>query len=134
MARGAPATTTWPGGSVAVTDAMTRTGLLSSTPVGLTDAGVAWLTDRVGMDPAALRHPRRPLARPCLDWTERRTHLAGLAGAQICAEFLQRHWIERIGTGRAVRVTASGATALRDLLGITDAEFAHSTSQDPRDG
>jgi hypothetical protein len=70
------------------------------------------------IDADALRSGRRPLARACLDWTERRPHLAGLAGARICERMLERRWIARIGTGRAVKVTPSGATALRDLLGI----------------
>jgi hypothetical protein len=70
------------------------------------------------IDADALRSGRRPLARACLDWTERRPHLAGLAGARICERMLERRWITRIGSGRAVKVTPSGATALRDLLGL----------------
>jgi hypothetical protein len=58
------------------------------------------------------------VARGCLDWTERRPHLAGTAGAQICQRFLDRRWVTRIGTGRAVRVTPAGVAALRDLLDI----------------
>lgn len=65
-----------------------------------------------------LRTGRRPQARGCLDWTERRTHLAGTAGARLCDRLLEGHWVRRIGSGRAVRLTPDGATALRDLLGI----------------
>jgi hypothetical protein len=58
---------------------MTATGLLDQRAgFGLTDTGLAWLTDRMGVDPATLDRPRRPVARPCLDWTERRTHLGGV--------------------------------------------------------
>jgi DNA-binding transcriptional ArsR family regulator len=104
---------------VAVTDAMTRTGLLQqSNGFALTDDGIAWLTTALGIEPAALRPTRRQLVRGCLDWTERRPHLAGAAGARICERFLERGWITRIGSGRAVRVSRSGESALRDLLGI----------------
>jgi len=103
---------------VDITDAMTAAGLLSQrTGFSVTDEGCAWLIDRVGVDPAALRATRRPLARPCLDWTERRTHLGGAAGAALCARLLAARWVERIGSGRAVRLTPAGANALADLLG-----------------
>ena len=102
---------------VGITDAMTAAGLLDQrNGFGMTDAGLAWLTQRLGVDPATLDRSRRPLARPCLNWTERRTHLGGVAGAQLCGRFLDHGWIERIGSSRAVRVTADGADALRDLL------------------
>ncbi len=104
---------------VDITDAMTAAGLLEQRGgFGLTAEGMAWLVDPIGVDPAALERPRRPVARPCLDWTERRTHLGGVAGAQLCARFLERRWVERFGTGRAVRVTAAGTVALHDLLGL----------------
>ncbi|HBF85794.1 MAG TPA: transcriptional regulator, partial [Streptomyces sp.] len=61
---------------------------------------------------------RRPLARGCLDWTERRPHLAGAAGAVLCRHALEAGWCERFGTGRAVRATPDGLRALEELLGI----------------
>lgn len=107
---------------VAVADAMTREGLVrQDTGISLTDAGVTWLTATLGVDPAALHQSRRPIVRACVDWTERRTHLAGTAGARICDQFMRRGWVERVGTGRAVRVTPSGVDALADLLGLDGA-------------
>jgi DNA-binding transcriptional ArsR family regulator len=106
---------------VTVTDAMTDAGLLHrATGVALTDAGVRWLTGPLGTPPHALGG-RRPVTRACLDWTERRTHLAGAAGALVCRWLLDRRWVVRVGSGRAVRVTPAGATGLRDLLGIDPA-------------
>ena len=105
---------------VAVTDGMTRAGLLDQTDdFVLTTAGRSWLTGALGLSPAELRPGTRPLARGCLDWTERRRHLAGLAGARVCTAFLTRGWVTRIGSGRAVRVTPVGAAALDGLLGLT---------------
>lgn len=108
---------------VAVTDAMTRAGLLDQTGgFALTTAGLAWLTDTLGLSPEDLRPNKRPLARGCLDWTERRQHLAGLAGAKLCETFLGNDWVVRIGSGRAVRLTPNGKAALRDLLGLPDVD------------
>jgi DNA-binding transcriptional ArsR family regulator len=104
---------------VAVTDAMTRRHLLDqSNGFALTDDGVKWFDSALGVDLDALRGSRRPVARSCVDWTERRPHLAGLAGAQICARALDRGWLTRVSGTRAVRVTAAGQAALRDLLGV----------------
>ena len=63
------------------------------------------------------RTGRRPLARACLDWTERRPHLAGVAGAALCRHALDAGWCVRIGSERAVKVTPSGERALGELLG-----------------
>ncbi|MFI9635411.1 ArsR/SmtB family transcription factor [Nocardia sp. NPDC051929] len=104
---------------VAVTDAMTAQGLLrGDSGFALTEPGSAWLTGPMGVDPAALRATRRPIVRPCLDWTERRVHLGGAAGAQLCRRMIELAWIKRIGSGRAVRVTARGEAGLVDTLGI----------------
>ncbi|MGP4021047.1 ArsR/SmtB family transcription factor [Saccharopolyspora sp. 5N708] len=104
---------------VAIADGMTSAGLLNqSDGFAITDAGFDWLTGTLGIGAADLRGTRRPLARACLDWTERRSHLGGTGGAHLLRRFLDSGWIKRIGTGRAVRVTPSGATALRDLLAI----------------
>ncbi|WP_264927739.1 helix-turn-helix transcriptional regulator [Streptomyces sp. A012304] len=101
---------------ITVTDALTARGLLVQDPgCALTDAGLGWFADAgIGLD----RTGRRPLARACLDWTERRPHLAGVAGAALCRHALDAGWCERIGSGRAVRVTATGERALAELLGI----------------
>ncbi|SDP48970.1 transcriptional regulator, ArsR family [Streptomyces sp. cf386] len=101
---------------IAVTDALTARGLLrQDTGFALTDAGVGWFgavgirLDRTG---------RRPLARGCLDWTERRPHLAGVAGAALCRHVLEVGWCVRIGSERAVKVTDTGERALFELLAI----------------
>jgi DNA-binding transcriptional ArsR family regulator len=109
---------------VALTDGMTRTGLLDqSAGFALTAEGARWLTDTVGRDLSTLGSPRRPLVRPCLDWTERRLHLAGAAGAALCQHFMDRGWVVRIGSQRAVRVTPTGATALHELLGVGEEDL-----------
>ncbi|MDQ1044175.1 DNA-binding transcriptional ArsR family regulator [Streptomyces sp. V4I2] len=101
---------------IAVTDALTARELLrQDTGFALTDAGVGWF-DAAGI--RLDRSSRRPLARACLDWTERRPHLAGVAGAALCRHALDAGWCVRIGSERAVKVTATGERILSELLGI----------------
>jgi hypothetical protein len=102
---------------VAITEAMTRDGLLTrEAGFALTGRGVRWLTATLGAELPAARS-RRPMVRGCLDWTERREHLAGTAGAHLCHTLLDRDWITRIGSGRAIRVTPAGTDGLRRLFG-----------------
>ncbi|MEV6202149.1 helix-turn-helix domain-containing protein [Streptomyces sp. NPDC051771] len=101
---------------ITVTDALTARGLLrQDTGFALTDQGLEWFA---GLGVPLVPKGRRPLARACLDWTERRPHLAGLAGAALCAHALDSGWCVRIGSGRAVKVTPAGERALRRELGI----------------
>ncbi|MFE0454208.1 ArsR/SmtB family transcription factor [Streptomyces sp. NPDC058914] len=101
---------------IAVTDAFAARGLLlRDTGFALTERGLRWFEEAgIPLD----RRGRRPLARACLDWTERRPHLAGVAGAALCRHALDAGWCVRIGSERAVRVTATGERALGELLGI----------------
>ncbi|MGW2181749.1 ArsR/SmtB family transcription factor [Streptomyces sp. NPDC001732] len=101
---------------LAIADAMTARGLLrQDTGFALTDDGLRWFDARgIGLETGS----RRPLARSCLDWTERRPHLAGVAGAALCRYVLEARWCVRIGSGRAVKATAEGERALREHLGI----------------
>jgi hypothetical protein len=71
----------------------------------------------LGLDPAALREGRRPFLRPCLDWTERRPHLAGMLGQALAGHLLELDWVRRSSRSRALVITPSGE---RQLL----AEFA----------
>jgi DNA-binding transcriptional ArsR family regulator len=101
---------------ITVTDALNHRGLLrQDTGFALTDTGLEWFTD-AGID--LERTGRRPLARACLDWTERRPHLAGVAGATLCRHALTTGWCVRIGSQRAVKVTPAGERAFAELLGI----------------
>ncbi len=71
-----------------------------------------------GIDLAALEsRSKRPLCRTCLDWSERRPHIAGKLGAALLARLLELKWIERARDSRALRVTVAGELGLASVFG-----------------
>ncbi len=69
---------------------------------------------RVDID--AARAARRTFARPCLDWTERRYHLAGSLAAAMCSNMLERGWFRRDGLARrSLVLTREGEAGLTSL-------------------
>ncbi len=111
---------------VAIADAMAQRDHVDLTAEAgeVTGAGLAFL-EGIGIDiQAMLRQSRtrtrtgRVLCRPCLDWSERRPHLAGLVGAALCRHCAERGWVRPIPGGRALQVTPAGAQALRGTFGV----------------
>jgi DNA-binding transcriptional ArsR family regulator len=72
----------------------------------------------LGIDVEAVPRRTRPLLRPCMDWTERRHHLAGGLGAALSAEFTQRGWLRRHDGSRIVTITTAGYAGLDSWLAI----------------
>lgn len=68
----------------------------------LTPRGRRLLQD-LGIDPDEHSSTRRVFARSCVDWTQRRPHLAGALPAALTLRFLDLGWLKR-GTGRSLRV------------------------------
>ena len=69
----------------------------------------------IGVDLPGAQASRRSFARHCLDWTERRPHLAGALGAALADALLERRWVERRPRDRGLRVTTTGAHELHRL-------------------
>jgi hypothetical protein len=57
------------------------------------------------------------LCRPCLDWSERRPHLAGALGAELCRRSFASGWIRRRDGTRAVAITPKGFRIFREAFG-----------------
>lgn len=76
----------------------------------LTEPGTRFFA-RLGID--LTRQCAAPACRLCLDWSERRHHLAGRAGAALCHVALESGWMRRIENTRALNVTPTGIVALR---------------------
>lgn len=108
---------------VALADGLAEGGHVELTSDGgiVTETGVA-LLHRIGIDVEALAAARgrraRVLCRPCLDWSERRPHLAGALGAALCARGFEDGWIRRADGSRAVSVTRKGERIFRDVFGV----------------
>jgi DNA-binding transcriptional ArsR family regulator len=64
---------------------------------------------------------RRPFCRPCLDWSERRAHLAGAVGAALAARCFELGWVTRLRDTRAVLVTDNGKCGFGATFGIEPA-------------
>jgi DNA-binding transcriptional ArsR family regulator len=107
--------------AVQLTDAMERNEFIVATGARdymLTPRGEEFLA-RWKIDIDTLRQSRRIFARRCLDWTERRDHLAGALGAAICQKLLDLRWIVRDRKSRAVTVSLAGRQQLAQLLPMT---------------
>jgi DNA-binding transcriptional ArsR family regulator len=103
---------------VAVTDAMVdrRYIGLDADAGHVTAKGTDFLTG-LGADLSTPASSRRIFCRPCLDWSERRPHLAGRVGAAIAGLAFERDWVRRRPRGRSVEITADGLAAFRSLFG-----------------
>ncbi len=67
----------------------------------------------LGIDTAALASSRRPACRTCLDWSERRHHLAGTLGAALLDRFVELGWARRLPESRVMAFSPQGERALR---------------------
>jgi DNA-binding transcriptional ArsR family regulator len=101
---------------VAVTEALVERDVLRSGDGSfeLTGDGELFLVG-LGVDVAGARARKRVFARPCLDWSERRPHLAGALGAALADAALDQGWVCRRPNDRGLRVTPKGAAELRQL-------------------
>jgi hypothetical protein len=104
---------------VAIADALVRKRyvVLSDEGGELTVAGKRFLSG-FGSVIMPASGSRRIFCRPCLDWSERRYHIAGHVGAEICRCCLERGWLVRQQGSRAIRLTAVGRRGLRQVFGM----------------
>ena len=104
---------------VAIADALSAGGhvILSDDGGELTDSGARFLTS-FGATLAPKESSRRIYCRPCLDWSERRYHIAGHVGAEICRCCLERGWLTRMRDTRALRLTPEGRCGLAETFGV----------------
>src|SRR5262249_19579834 len=76
---------------------------------------------------------KRIFCRPCLDWSERRYHIAGLVGAQMWRRCVELGWLVGGRDTRAVRVTSVGRTGLREAFGLDLAQLERAQSSQPHE-
>jgi DNA-binding transcriptional ArsR family regulator len=104
---------------VAIADALVakRYVALSDDGGQLTATGRRFLA-KFGARLEPLPTTRRIFCRPCLDWSERRYHIAGLVGAEICRCCQDKGWVTRKRDSRAITITPAGRRGLRDAIGV----------------
>lgn len=102
---------------VQMLDSMTEKRLLRAHKdgVALTPQGERFVAD-FGIDLAALGGSRRPLCKTCLDWSVRRSHLAGSLGAAILSRLYELKWARREKSNRVVFFSPNGATKFTALF------------------
>jgi hypothetical protein len=111
--------------AVDIADRMTERGHIELAPDSgvVTQEGIGFLLTRLGIDCVTLgfagaRRSRRIFCKPCLDWSERRVHIAGAVGAAICDACFRNGWIRRVEGARTVSVTTGGRLAMREIFGV----------------
>ncbi|MGB0412596.1 MAG: ArsR/SmtB family transcription factor [Pikeienuella sp.] len=107
---------------VRIYDCLSERGMLAGEK--LTLAGIAFLTE-FGVDLPALTARRRPLCRSCLDWSERRTHLAGALGAACLERIYELKWAKRLTDSRAVIFTTQGEKAFNTMFFLPQAPIGN---------
>lgn len=97
----------------------------------VTESGLRMFAD-FGIDVISKLPRRRVFCRPCLDWSERRLHIAGVIGDALCRRYLELGWIKRMRDSRAVDITEVGKAGFRSVFGVTvaadDQPFRRSAS------
>jgi len=103
---------------VAMFDSLHARGLIAGRDAALrlTRPGAAFMAD-FGIALDDLRESRRPLVKPCLDWSMRRHHLAGGLGAALLQRMAALKWLRRAKEGRAVLFTPAGEAQFAKLFG-----------------
>ncbi|WP_299770659.1 winged helix-turn-helix domain-containing protein [uncultured Pseudoteredinibacter sp.] len=72
----------------------------------------------LGADLSELAGLKRPLCKPCLDWSERKSHLAGSIGKWVLSDVIQRKWAKRDLNSRALRFSDDGLKAFKKRYGL----------------
>ena len=83
----------------------------------ITESGISFF-EKKGFKLDALHNSRRQLCRQCLDWSERRTHLAGTLGASILRHIYEKKWAKRDDNSRVVRFSKRGEAAFMAVFEI----------------
>ena len=87
--------------------------------IELTGEGRRFMAKELQIDAETLAHPRRPVCKACLDWSERRHHLAGTLGAAVMSRFTELNWAARDATpgSRVVNFSRNGEKRFAALFG-----------------
>jgi DNA-binding transcriptional ArsR family regulator len=101
---------------VGLADSLCEQGHVALTADGgeVTESGHRFL-EAFGAEPDP---GRRVFCRPCLDWSERRPHIAGRLGAALACRCFELGWIARQRDSRAVAITEAGRVGFAQQFGV----------------
>jgi DNA-binding transcriptional ArsR family regulator len=109
---------------VQMLDSMRKQRLVrqSKQSIELTGEGKRFMAKALQIDADMLAHPRRPVCKACLDWSERRHHLAGTLGAAVMSRFTELNWAARDSApgSRVVNFTRTGEKKFAALFGTSE--------------
>jgi DNA-binding transcriptional ArsR family regulator len=106
---------------VALADALVRRKHVTLLQDGgtVTRAGARFLSG-FGVSVDEVSESRRAFCKPCMDWSERRPHLAGALGAALADRCLELGWVTRSRDSRALKISPKGARGFADAFGIAN--------------
>ncbi|MGG1572220.1 ArsR/SmtB family transcription factor [Fictibacillus sp. NRS-1165] len=104
---------------VQLADALLKTGVLREDHENfrVTEKGELFFKE-LGIPLETVSKKRRSFSYRCLDWSERRHHLAGALGQAVLERLIELGWIQRVPQNRAVKVTEEGKDGLKKTFGI----------------
>jgi DNA-binding transcriptional ArsR family regulator len=106
---------------VQMLDSMRKQRLVRQSPqaIELTAEGRRFMAKTLQIDAETLAHPRRPVCKACLDWSERRHHLAGTLGAALMTRFTELKWAARDSApgSRVVNFSGTGEKRFAAMFG-----------------
>lgn len=106
---------------VQIHDSLLQRGFLAADSaretLTVTEAGLGFL-NAFGLAMHQAGASRRPLCRPCLDWSERRNHLAGRVGAAVLDRLYSLEWVRRDGDSRVLTFTPTGEREFRSAFPV----------------
>jgi DNA-binding transcriptional ArsR family regulator len=98
---------------VALTDNLLEQKIITETNTSfeITSEGKKWFAD-FGINLEEAQKQKRMFLKPCLDWSERRNHIAGSVGALLFNKMLKEDWLRRTKDSRAISITGKGEKEL----------------------
>lgn len=105
---------------VSITESLLKQRIIVNNSHGfeVKNKGKKWFSD-LGIDTDELKLQRRSFLRPCLDWSERRHHIAGSLAAALLDKMLLSDWIRRTKNSRAMVITSKGQKAFYEMFTIS---------------
>ncbi len=104
---------------VSLTQSLVREGILLEGENGfeVTKNGEAFF-ENFQIDLNRVKRKRRSFSHKCLDWSERRHHLAGALGHALLDRLLELNWVQRLPNTRAVKITPQGKVGLKETFAL----------------